>query len=68
MICLRSVIFISFSIAASVVALPEPVGPVTSTKPFSRLTKSLNISGEFRSSSEGISSGITRKAAARSLL
>ena len=27
------VLFISFTIAASVVDLPEPVGPVTKTKP-----------------------------------
>ncbi len=66
MICFSSVILISFSIAASVVDLPLPVGPVTRIRPFSLFTISLNILGSFNSSMEGMLMGIVLKAAATS--
>ncbi len=50
--------------AASVVDLPEPVGPVTSTKPRGFLVKSAITGGRpERVSSAGMSCGIRRKAA-----
>ena len=49
--------------AASVVDLPEPVGPVTSTKPRGFLVNSWSTGGSPRSRSAGISLGIRRKAA-----
>ena len=51
------------SIAASVVDLPEPVGPVTSTKPRGLRVKSSSTDGSPRSSSFGISDGIVRMTA-----
>ncbi len=48
---------------ASVVDLPEPVGPVTSTMPRGRPAKLLTTGGTPSSSSGLISNGITRKAA-----
>ncbi len=52
-------------IAASVVDLPEPVGPVTSTRP-ARRSDSLRIEGGHRSSSSvRILVGMVRKTAAR---
>ena len=50
-------------IAASVVDLPEPVGPVTSTNPRGFLANSCSTGGSARSRSFGISLGIRRKAA-----
>ena len=50
-------------IAASVVDLPEPVGPVTSTKPRGFLVNSSSTGGRPSCSSAGISLGIRRKAA-----
>ena len=49
--------------AASVVDLPEPVGPVTSTKPRGLLVKVRRIFGRPSVSSAGMSCGIRRKAA-----
>ena len=46
--------------AASVVDLPEPVGPVTSTRPFMRFVKSVAIFGSPSFSSARISNGICR--------
>ena len=46
---------ISLRMAASVVDLPEPVAPVTSTKPGLLLRDLLMISGNFSHSSVGIS-------------
>ncbi len=52
------------SIAASVVDLPEPVGPVTSTNPRGLLARTpASIGGSARSRSFGISLGIRRNAA-----
>jgi hypothetical protein len=51
-------------IAASVVDLPEPVGPVTSTRPRGCIAMSLNIFGAFRSSSDSTTDGMLRKTAA----
>ena len=56
---------ISSMIAASVVDLPEPVGPVTSTRPRGFLASSWRLSGSPSSSSDLISVGIVRNAAAR---
>ena len=50
-------------IAASVVDLPEPVGPVTSTRPRGCIASSASERGRFSSSSVFSSSGMTRKAA-----
>ena len=52
--------------AARVVDLPLPVGPVTKIRPFSRLIMCLKICGAFNSSRDGILIGIIRKAAAKS--
>ena len=46
--------------AASVVDLPEPVGPVTSTMPRGWSEISLKIAGAFRSSSDSTLDGIVR--------
>ena len=51
--------------AAKVVDLPEPVGPVTSTKPFSALAIFLKISGASSSSSVGMLLGMVRNTAAQ---
>ena len=50
--------------AARVVVLPEPVGPVTSTRPRGCIDRSLKIFGAFRSSSDMMSEGIVRNTAA----
>ena len=63
MMCSLRVSLIRSIIAASVVDLPEPVGPVTSTKPRGFLVKSVSTFGSPRLSSAGISCGIRRKAA-----
>ncbi len=51
------------SIDASVVDLPEPVGPVTSTKPRGFLMKSIRTGGRPSVSNAGISVGIVRSTA-----
>ena len=48
-------------IAASVVDLPEPVGPVTSTMPFFSLPTLYSSAGNFSASSVGMPSGMTRR-------
>ena len=50
-------------IAASVVLLPEPVGPVTRTKPRGFAARSRSTCGTPSESSDGISCGTRRKAA-----
>ena len=50
-------------IDASVVDLPEPVGPVTSTKPRGLRVKSPSTAGSPSASSDSICSGIWRNAA-----
>src|SRR4051812_27645166 len=52
------------SIAASVVDLPEPVGPVTRISPRGRSVRSANTLGQFSSSSDSTFDGIVRNAAA----
>ena len=59
---LRSLLITSI-IAASVVLLPEPVGPVTRTKPRGFLVRSRSTCGTPSESSAGISCGTRRKAA-----
>ena len=61
--CSCRVSLIRSSIAASVVDLPEPVGPVTSTKPRGFLVNSSSVGGSPRLASFGMSWGISRKAA-----
>ncbi len=51
-------------IAARVVDLPLPVGPVTSTKPRGSSASSATMGGKPRSSSPRISNGMARKAPA----
>ena len=58
---------ISSIMAARVVDLPEPVGPVTSTSPRGLAVNSWSNSGSPSSSSLGISTGIRRNAAPRLL-
>jgi hypothetical protein len=53
-----------FTMAASVVDLPEPVGPVTSTMPRGWSAISAKILGALRSSSDRIFEGIVRITAA----
>ncbi len=48
---------------ASVVDLPEPVGPVTSTRPRGSMHRSRKIFGELRSSSERMVLGMLRNTA-----
>ncbi len=52
------------TIAASVVDLPEPVGPVTSTRPRGFMARSEKTAGAFRSSSVRTLDGIVRNTAA----
>ncbi len=61
--CSLRVSLISSIIAASDVDLPEPVGPVTSTKPRGFFTKSWITGGRPSCSIDLISDGIRRKAA-----
>ena len=63
MMCSSRDALIASTIAASDVDLPEPVGPVTSTKPRGFFVKSWTAVGSPRSSMEMISAGMTRKAA-----
>ena len=51
-------------IVASVVDLPDPVTPVTSTRPFGILTSSLTTVGSCRSSKVLISVGMFRRTVA----
>src|SRR6201998_3076017 len=48
---------------ASVVDFPEPVGPVTSTRPRGNMHRSRKIFGEFRSSSDRMTEGMFRNTA-----
>ena len=48
---------------ASVVDLPEPVGPVTSTRPRGRSAKARTTAGMCNDSKAGISNGIVRRTA-----
>ena len=52
------------TIAASVVDLPEPVGPVTRISPRGRFTISAKIFGALSSSSDSTLDGMVRNAAA----
>ena len=52
------------TMAANVVDFPEPVGPVTSTRPASRSARSPTTLDSPSCSSVSISSGIRRKTAA----
>ena len=61
--CSSRVSLISSIIDASDVDLPEPVGPVTSTRPRGFLVKSWTTGGRPRSSIGTIWAGIRRKAA-----
>ncbi len=63
MMCSSRVWLISSIIAASVVDLPEPVGPVTSTMPRGLEVKSCVTGGRPSCSIERISAGIRRNAA-----
>ena len=56
--------FTWLTIAASVVDLPEPVGPVTRIRPRGRSVSSANTLGALRSSSDSTLDGIVRNAAA----
>ena len=67
MMCWLRVWLISSIMAASVVDLPEPVGPVMITKPRALLANSCRTLGRPRSSSLGVSTGIRRNAALRLL-
>ena len=62
--CPSSLSFLWLTMAASVVDLPEPVGPVTSTTPRGWSASSAKIFGAFRSSSERIFDGMVRITAA----
>ncbi len=59
----RSVLILSM-IDASVVDLPEPVGPVTSTSPRGFLARSLTMGGSPSSAKVRILNGMVRKAPA----
>src|SRR5438045_6108956 len=61
--CAYSFLFTLSTIAASVVDLPEPVGPVTRIRPCGWLISSLNTLGQARSSSVQISVGMVRNTA-----
>ena len=63
MMCSSRVSLMTSIIEASVVDLPEPVGPVTSTSPRGRLANSATAGGSPSDSSGAISNGIRRKAA-----
>ena len=63
MMCSSRSLLIESIIAASEVDLPEPVGPVTRTRPRGFLQNSCVTAGRPRSSIETIVVGIRRKAA-----
>ena len=67
MMCSRRVLLISSIMAARVVDLPEPVGPVTMTNPRGLRVNSWSTRGSPRSSSRGILTGMRRKAALSAL-
>jgi len=64
MMCRRCSVLILSMIAASVVDLPEPVGPVTSTRPLGLLANSETTGGSPSSSKLRILNGMVRKAPA----
>ena len=53
------------TMAASVVDLPDPVGPVTRTSPRRAAAISRKTAGAARSSSDGTADGIVRNTAAQ---
>ena len=55
--------FLPLIITAKVVALPEPVGPVTSTRPRGQVAMSLKMRGQFNYFSEKILVGMLRNTA-----
>ncbi|MNY35965.1 hypothetical protein D3C86_1704140 [compost metagenome] len=57
------VVLMNSTMAASVVDLPEPVGPVTSTRPWRSRASFLMTGGRSMPSTTGGLSGMTRKAA-----
>ena len=63
MMCRDWVVLISRTIAASVVLLPAPVGPVTMTRPFLKRTSRVRTGGSRSSSRLGMWLRITRKTA-----
>ena len=63
MMCSARVWLILSIIAAKVVDLPLPVGPVTSTRPRGRETRAAAAGGRPIWSSDGADSGMTRKTA-----
>ncbi len=67
MMCSSRVSLISSIIAASVVLLPEPVGPVTMTNPRGLRVRSCSAGGSPRSSSFLMLMGMSRNAAPRLL-
>ena len=64
MMCSRRSVLILSIIDASVVDLPEPVGPVTSTRPRGFFASSATIGGRPSSSNVRILKGIVRNAPA----
>ena len=63
MMCSLRVLLMWSTMAASVVDLPLPVGPVTSTRPFDSEQKSTTARGSLSSSAVRIFDGIWRKTA-----
>ena len=63
MMCRACLRFTSETMAASVVVLPAPVGPVTSTRPLLCSVSLATAGGSCRSSSVGIRCGMTRNTA-----
>ena len=60
MMCLDADWFNAFNIAATVVDLPEPVGPVTNIKPLGRCISSEKTAGECKAGKLGTSCGMTQ--------
>ena len=63
MTCRSLVLLISWTMAQSVVVLPEPVGPVTSTRPLLSIESFLTDSGRPSCSIVGRRLGMMRKTA-----
>ena len=63
MMCTERFVFTWSMIDASVVDLPDPVGPVTSTRPRGRSASGATTGGRPRSSSSRISIGMARRTA-----
>ena len=63
--CRCELLLISSTIAASVVLLPDPVGPVTRTRPLASWVSRFTAGGRFSSSSVGTLFGMTRNTAPR---